>query len=167
MDAKTKKTWISIVIAAVIIVGVLAVAVVGGTALFFFRHIDARVTAQENADRTFDQMRARFAGQQPLVEVTHGDDAVIHHAPDAPRRDIHALHALVYNRESGKLTRVDVPGWLLHLMSAGGRVRIANMDAFGDDDQTRLTLDDLERHGPGLVLDVKRGRGSQILIWTE
>lgn len=166
MDEKTKRTWISILIASVIIIGVLAIAVVGGTAFFFYRHIDAKFTGQENADRTFAETRARFAGQTPLIEISRDDEPVVHH-PSGSRHAIQALHALAYSEDTGKLTHVDVPGWLLRLMSGGGRVRIANMDAFGDDDTAKLTLDDLERHGPGLVMDVRRRRGSQLLVWTE
>ena len=166
MDDKTKRTWISILIAGVVIVGLLAIAVVGGTALFFYRHIDAKFTAQENAERTFAETRARFAGQTPLIELSSGDEPTVHH-PSGSRRDIQALHALAYDAASGKLTHVDVPGWLLRLMSGGGHLRLANMDAFGDDDTAKLTLEDLERHGPGLVMDVRRHRGSQLLVWTE
>ena len=166
MDEKTKRTWVSVVIASVIILVALAIAVIGGTVFFFYRHIDARFTAQENADATFAQTRTRFAGQQPLIELSRDDEPVVHH-PGGVRREVHALHALVYDTNSGKLTHVDVPGWLLRLMSAGGRLRIANMDAFGDDETAKLTLDDLERHGPGLIMDVTRHGGSQLLVWTE
>jgi hypothetical protein len=166
MDQKTKRTWISVIIAGVIIVGVLAVAIVGGTAYFFYRHIDAQFTGQSSADETFEQTRARFAGQQPLVELSREDEPIVHH-PAGSRREVRALHALVYDESSGKLTHVDVPGWLLRVMSAGGRLRIANLDGFGDDETAKLTLDDLERHGPGIVMDVKRLRGSQLLVWTE
>lgn len=167
MDQKTKKTWISILIAGVIIVGLLAVAIVGGTALFFYRHIDARLTPQATADRTFEDTRARFAGQHPLVELSREDEPVIHRDREAPRQEIHELHALVYDERSGKLTRVDIPGWLLRLMSGGGRLRIANVDPFGDD-EAKLTLEDLQRHGPGLVLDIRRrSSSSQVLVWTE
>jgi hypothetical protein len=166
MDQQTKRTLISVLIAVVIIIGVLAMTVVGGTAYFFFHHIDARFTTQQTADHTFEETRARFSGQQPLVELSSDDEPVVHH-PSGARREVHALHALVYDERSGKLTHVDVPGWLLRTMSAGGRVRIANMDAFGDDETAKLTLDDLERHGPGLVMDVRRHRGAQLLVWTE
>lgn len=165
MDQKTKKTWVSILIAGVIITGVLAVAVVGGTVLFFYRHIDAHFTGPQNADQTFADTRAQFAGQQPLVEVTNADEPVIHRDASGPRHQIQALHALLYDERTGKLTRVNVPGWLLRLMSAGGRLRIANVGAF--DDEAKLTLDDLERHGPGVVLDVREPHGAQVLIWTE
>src|SRR5579862_4362639 len=97
MDPKAKRTWVSVLIASVIIIGVLAVAVVGGTAYFFYRHIDAKVTPQESADRTFEQTRARFAGQKPLIEMTGEEEPVVHHDRNAPRRDISALHALVYS----------------------------------------------------------------------
>jgi hypothetical protein len=166
MDQKARRTLVSIVVAGIVLVGMLAVAAVGGTVYFFYRHIDAHFTGQENADLTFEQTRARFAGQTPLVEVSRDDEPVVHH-PSGSRRDVQVLHALVYDESSGKLTHVDVPGWLLRVMSAGGRLRIANVDAFGDDDTAKLTLEDLERHGPGLVMDVKRRRGSQLLVWTE
>jgi hypothetical protein len=168
MDEKTKKTWISIIIATVIIVGVLAVTIVGGTAYFFYRHIDARFTGQENADQTFTTARARFSGQRPLIELSSDDEPVIHRQTrGGTRHDVNALHALVYDENSGKLTHVDVPGWLIRFMSVGGHLRIANLDMFGDDDRAKLTLEDLERNGPGLIMDIHRRRGSQLLVWTE
>lgn len=167
MEAKAKRTWLSILIAGVIIVGVVAVTVVGGTAFFIYRHVDAKFTGQTNADAAFANARARFSGQQPLITLNRDDEPVIHRDRQAPRRDINGLHALVYDEGAGKLTHVDVPGWLIRFMSAGGHLRIANMEMFNDDEQLKLTLEDLERHGPGLIMDVKRARGSQLLVWTE
>src|SRR5579871_1764090 len=99
MDAKTKRTWISVLIAAVIIVGIAAAAAVGGTAYFFYHHINARFAEQAAADRTFAETRERFAGQQPLIDLTRDDEAVVHH-PTGPRHDVQALHALVYDEQS-------------------------------------------------------------------
>ncbi len=165
MDQKTQRTLISVLVASVIVVGVLAIAAVGGTAFFFYRHIHSSVTGQESAEQTFADARARFAGQAPLVELTREDEAVVHH-PEGARHDVQALHALAYDERSGKLTHVDVPGWLLRMMWHG-RLRIANVGAFDDEATAKLTLDDLERHGPGLVMDVRRHGGSQLLVWTE
>lgn len=167
MDDKARKTWVSVLVAGLIVIVVLAIAFVGGTAFFFYRHIDARFTGQEGADQTFERTRARFSGQQPLIELRADDEPIVHREHLGPRRDVQALHALVYNEDTGKLTHVDVPGWLIRVMSAGGHIRIANLDVLDGDERTRLNLDDLERHGPGLVLDLRRQRGSQVLIWTE
>jgi len=168
MDAKTKKTWISIVIASVIIIGVLAIGIVGSTAFFISRHVNAKVIPQESAEQEFTATRARFVNQQPLIELTADDEPVVHRNTSGPRREIQSLHALVYDGRAHKLTHLDVPGWLLKVMSAGGRIRIANLDVLDDETGGKVTLEDLERHGPGLVLDVRRARGSQqVLLWTE
>ena len=168
MDAKTKKTWISIVIASVIIIGLLAIGIVGSTALFIYHHVNAKIVPQESAEQEFTTARARFVNQQPLIELTADDEPVVHRNTSGPRHEIQSLHALVYDGRARKLTHLDVPGWLLKVMSAGGRIRIANLDVLDDETSSKVTLEDLERHGPGLVLDLRRARGSQqLLLWTE
>ena len=62
-------TWVSIVIAGVIIVGILAAAAVGGTAFFIYRHVNTTFTPRENAETEFNQARSRFSGQQPLFTI--------------------------------------------------------------------------------------------------
>jgi|SRR5579862_5697568 len=166
MDNKTKKTVISIVIAVVLLIGILAFAVVGGTAFFIYRHVNAQFAPQDTAEQQFASQRVRFGGQQPFIEMPLGETPVVHRDATKPRRELQALHALVYDSHAGKLTHVDIPGWLLRLMSGGGRVRLANLEMF-DDDRDRVTIEDLERHGPGLVLDLHRGQSSQVLVWTE
>jgi len=62
---------------------------------------------------------------------------------------------------------VDLPFWLLRLVPSG---RLGNVSGSGSDfsfESGRITVDDLERHGPGLILDSKDSRNAQILIWTE
>ena len=166
MDARTRKTVIAVVVSLVVIIGLLAAGIVGGTAFFIYRHVNGQFTPKENAEAQFAAQRAKFAGQQPLIEMPLGDEPVMHRSPDKPPHELHSLHALVYDDRAGKLTHVDIPGWLLRMMSGGGRIRIANLEVF-DDDRDRVTLEDLERHGPGLILDLHRGRASQVLVWTE
>jgi hypothetical protein len=160
-----KTTWISIIIAAVIVVGMLAVATVGGTALFIYRHIQTQFTSADSAEQQFAEARARFAGQQPLVEMRN-DQPVLHRSPSAPRRDLRALRAIAYDPRAHKLVHIEVPMWLLRLIPSGHAIHISDVEEF-DDDRARLTLEDLERHGPGLVLDIKRLRSGQVLVWTE
>ena len=74
MSQNTRKTWISVLIASVIIVGILAVAAIGGTAFFIYRHVNTEFTANENADAQFAEARERFAGQQPLIEIRKDDE---------------------------------------------------------------------------------------------
>ena len=51
---------------------------VGGTAYFIYRHVHTQFTPTENADRQFAEARARFAGQQPLIEIRKDDEPIVH-----------------------------------------------------------------------------------------
>jgi len=182
-----RKTWVSILIALVIVVGVLGIAFVGGTTFFVYRHTSARFVAPAAAADEFAQARARFTGQTPLLELVTGDGKrtrndkggatpetddyggvglVVHRTLTGERRQINALHVLTYQAATGKIVRVDIPGWLLQLSSVGGHFRLANLDAIQGDNE-KVTIEDLERHGPGLILDMSGRRGTQVLIWTE
>src|SRR4051812_35380897 len=111
----TRKTWISVLIAAVIIVGVLALTAVGGTMLFFYRHINTRFTAPENADIEFAEARSRFAGQKPLIEIRKDDDPVLHRelvaSGGASGKPLESLRVLAYDTRANKLVRVSIPFW--------------------------------------------------------
>jgi hypothetical protein len=169
MAQKRIPTWAAILVAGVIIVGMLAVAAVGGAAFFIYRHVNATFTGQENATEQFSRMRARFAGQRPLIEITHGDEPVVHRelvkGEAGPRLD--SIRVLAYDRRAGKLVRVSIPFWLLRLVPSNHFSFLNDNGIDIDSDRIRLTIDDLERRGPGLVLDTRDRRGSEVLIWTE
>jgi hypothetical protein len=173
MASNSRKTWISILIAAVIIVGVLALAVVGGTMFFIYRHVNAELTSERSADAEFVGARARFAGEPPLIEIRSDDEPVIHRdlIAAAPRseRSLIALRVLAYDERAGKLVRVSIPFWLLRMLPSRNLsfLNDQGIDVDIDSERVRLTIDDLERRGPGLLLDQKDRRGSHVLVWTE
>ena len=173
MSQSSRRTWVSILIAGVIVVGILGAAAVGGTAFFFSRHIHTQFTGQASADSEFAQTRARFAGQQPLIELSADDEPILHRdvekasGPAAP--PLSALRVLAYDNRARKLIRVSIPFWLLR-MAPSRNLHLSFLNDSGIDinsDRARLTLEDLERRGPGLILDQAKRRGSQVLVWTE
>jgi nitrate reductase NapE component len=170
MAQKKLPTWVSILIAGVIIVGILAVAAVGGVAFFVYRHANSSFTGPENAETEFTQARARFGGQQPLIEMRHGDEPIIHRdmVAEAPlhSRKLESLRVLAYDTRGQKLVRISIPFWLLRLAPSKHLFLDDNGFDF-DSGRVRLTVEDLERRGPGLVLDQKDRRGSHVLVWTE
>ena len=171
-NRSTRRTWVSVLIASIIIVGILAIAAVGGTAYFFYRHINASFTAPENADTEFAQARARFAGQQALIEIRRDDEPILHRElvpqPGGAGKPLVSLRVLAYDNRARTLVRVTIPFWLLRLAPSGKKVSFLNDNGIDfDSDRVHLTLEDLERRGPGLVLDQADRRGSQVLVWTE
>jgi hypothetical protein len=165
-----KKTWISVLIAAVIIVGVLAVSAVGGTAYFIYRHVNTEFTPTEDAEKQFAAARARFTGQQPLIEMRKGDEPVIHREAiwkTIPAAKLETLRVLAYDTRANKLVNVSIPMWLLRLAPSNNFSFMKNNGIDFDSDRMHISLDDLERRGPGLILDQTERRESQVLVWTE
>ena len=170
MSQSNRKTWISVLIAGVIIVGVLAVSAVGGTAYFIYRHVHTQFTPPENADQQFAEARARFAGQQPLIEIGKGEEAVLHRElipKTMPAARLDTLRVLAYDTRANKLVNVSIPMWLLRMAPSNKFSFMKDNGIDFDSDRVHITLEDVERRGPGLLLDQADRRGSQVLVWTE
>jgi hypothetical protein len=165
MATSKRAAWVSGAIAILIIAVAVIAAAIGGGVYLFFKHVKTDLVAADAAAIAFERARVRFAGQQPLVEFPGPFEAVVHRDSAAPRRQVAALNILAYDPDAHKLVRTDIPGWVLRLMSVGGRIRLANLDLFGSDN--RLTLEDLERHGPGLVLEIQKKDGARVLVWAQ
>ena len=170
MSQGTRKTWISVLIASVIIVGLLAAAAIGGTVFFIYRHVNTQFTPSDNAEQQFAEARARFTGQQPLIEIRRDDEPVLHREvvpASLPAGKLDTLRVMACDKHARKLVRVSIPFWLLR-MAPSRHVSFLNDSGIDfDSDRVHLTLEDLERRGPGLILDQADRRGSQVLVWTE
>jgi hypothetical protein len=170
MSQNNRKTWISVLIASVIVVGVLAVSAVGGTAYFIYRHVHTQFTPTDDAEQQFADARARFAGQQPLIEIGTDDEPRLHREvvpKTMPIKKLETLRVLAYDTRARKLVAVSIPMWLLRLSPSNKFSFLSDNGIDFDSDRVRLTIDDLERRGPGLVLDQTGRRSSRVLVWTE
>ena len=162
------RTWIWIVV-SVLIVGLLVVIAMAGAGLYFFsRNISARTVTATAATSEFDTIRAQFAGQKALIELDERGNFLRANtdrpAPANPQRP-ETLYVLAFDPDDGSLVRVTVPFWLLRLKTSGARIE------FGDNrmnlEDLKLTVDDLERYGPSLVLDQVNEGGDRVLVWSQ
>jgi hypothetical protein len=171
MSQSSRRTWISVVVAGVIIVGILAAAAVGGTAFFIVRHVHTQFTPSENAEERFREARERFAGQRPLLEIPRGEDRPRVHREVLPAErspvKLEALRVLAYDHSARKLVNVSIPFWLLRLAPSNKFSFLNDQGIDFDSERVHLTIEDLERRGPGLILDQADRRGSHVLVWTE
>jgi len=166
--ASTKRTWLWIVLGIVGTLFLLFCIAVGGVVYEFRTHVKTAVVEETVAEEEFNQTREKFKGQQPIVEFTgndRGDDnAKVHRPPaTANRVQVHNLRVLVYDLNENRLIHATVPGWLLRMMPNGQYGGFQGDETFT---RNRITIEDLERHGLGLVLD-GHNRDTRILIWSE
>ena len=171
--AAPKRTWLWVVLGVAGTLALVVILLVGGAIFEFRRHVRTESVETRTAEQEFSRRREQFKGQQPLVEFVGGDRdnddrATVHRAPaSAPRVRINSLRVLIYDKEDGHLIRADVPGWMLRMMPNSGRYGGSfNFDGGDEFVKHRITLEDLERHGLGLVLD-GHNRNTRILIWSE
>lgn len=168
MDKKAK-TWLLAVLGVLIVIAMLGVAAVGGVVYFVYSHVESAPASQTDAADRFAAARGLFGGRQPLIELREDQDEPIVRLPDgaASPAELQTLRVLVYDRHDEQLTDVRIPFWIVRLMPHG-HFNFRDGGISIDSDDLRLTAADLERYGPGLILDHEDKRsGSHALVWVE
>jgi hypothetical protein len=164
----SRKTWIWIVVSGLGVCLVALIVVAGAGVYFVANHVKQQSASSGDALRTFEQARARFGDQKPLVEVDVSDQVkVVRRLQDIPTSSTkpQTMAILAWNPDEGRVVNITLPFWLLRM----GRRKIDLFNGDRNFDLDRLSLDvaDLERIGPALVLDMRARNGQRVLVWTQ
>jgi hypothetical protein len=160
------KTWIWVVV-GVIAIGILGIVAMAAAGLWFVRsHVDVHQTTSAAAMSDFASVRARFATERPLIELDERGD-FIRANTDRPAGTVRpqTLNVMAFDPDEEKVIRMALPFWLLRLKSGGSHFSM-NGEAV-DLAKMHLTVEDLERFGPALILDHQDRKGSHVLVWSE
>ena len=167
-----KPSWGLIILgiaALVVVVGVGLVAIAGFVIYQQFA-FQTTTTSASSAEDEFAQVAAQFAGQKPLLEIRDGEPVLnkLRVRSDGKAQPIEALHIIVWQPDERKLVKLNIPFWLLR-MTKGRPIRLSGQQGDSEDDPVRLniTAEDLERYGPGLVMDHKKAGGDHVLVWAR
>jgi hypothetical protein len=71
---------------------------------------------------------------------------------------------MAFDPDDARVVRVEIPFWLLRLKLRGG------IDFNGrrmELDDLKLTVEDLERYGPALVVDHQGSSGERVVVWSQ
>ena len=166
MAMKTR-TWIWIAVSVVIacILGVVAMAAAG--LYFASRHIETSAVSPGAAAREFEEIRARFQDQKPLIELdTRG--RLMRTNPDRPASEgtpPRHIHVLAFEPSDGRIVRVTVPFWLLRFKLRGNAIDLGGGRL--DLEDMKITAEELERMGPTLLVDHEAASGERVLVWSQ
>lgn len=166
------KTWIWVVV-GIVVVGILCLIALAAAGLWFAKtHIQVQQATTATISQEFDEVRARFASQKPLIEL---DDrgrfvrANTDRPAGSPRPD--AMHVMVFSAKDDKVVRMSIPFWLLRLKGPGSRIALGGQIDLGNGDldlkRMNITVEDLERYGPTLIIDHSTPRGDRVLVWSQ
>jgi hypothetical protein len=160
------KTWVWVVV-GVVAVGILGIVAMAAAGLWFVRsHVDVKQTTSAAASTDFESVRAGFASQKPLIELDDRGD-FIRANTDRPNGTVQpqALHVMAFDPDDEKVVRMELPFWLLRLKSGGSHFSMNGESV--DLAKLHLTVEDLERYGPTLILDHKDRKGAHVLVWSQ
>lgn len=162
------KAWLWVLIIFVS-VGILCVVAVAGVGFYFFsRHFDTQAVSVEDAQGQFERVRKQFAGQKPLVELDP-DGRFLRSNPGRsggrPTRKPDQITVLVFEPNDRRIVKVSIPFWLLRFQPRGATVDFngGRMDL----EDLKLTVEDLERFGPTLIVDHLSPDGERVLVWSQ
>jgi hypothetical protein len=160
------RAWVWIVV-AIVVFGILGVIAMAAAGLWFVKsHVNIQSATTATASADFQTIRARFVNQKPLIELDERGN-FLHANTDRPAgtERPQTLTILAFDSDDEKVVRLEVPFWLLRLKGGGSRFDIGGGNV--DLAKLRLTVEDLERFGPTLILDQKDTDGSRVLIWSQ
>jgi hypothetical protein len=166
-----KKNWLLIILGIVIFVVIVGVAAVVGFGYWMYKQMGVQVSKVDNPQPAFSEVLSKFEGQRPYIDVSFADgreEATVHHEMEKPTRaSLTKLHMLIYDEKDHQIVRMALPFWLLRL--GGNKPINLRQGGSGFDPGVRLTVtvEDLERRGPGLVIDTVGRRGERVLIWQD
>ena len=147
-------------------VGCGALLVVAGlAAVIVLKNTEAVASAEREAVTEFERVRARFPPRPPLVEIVdprHGAIRINRPPASAERRHVEAFYVLVWAAADQQLIRTSAPIWLMRLSLQN----MASTLGLGGG-PWNLTVTDVERYGPGLVLDFSSPGGDRVLVWVQ
>ena len=163
-----KTSWAVIIVgisAFLLVVGVVLVGVVGYVIYQQFA-IQAKTATEGSADEEFAKIVATFEGQKPYLVIKDGEPVVTEAPAASPGKPVEALHIIIWDPDKRKVVKLNLPFWLLR-MTKGQPIKISSTDEPGEAMKLKITVEDLERRGPGLVLDHKEASGERVLVWAQ
>jgi hypothetical protein len=162
------KTWVWVVVALVVI-GIAGIVAMAGVGFYFFtQHVNTKVVSKAGAAAEFEQARAQFIGQKPLIELDERG-RFLRSNPDRPARAAGRTPAnitvMAFDPDDERIVRITIPFWLLKFKARGTTVDFNGGKL--DLEDLKLTVEDLERMGPTLIVDLNSSNGDRVLVWSQ
>jgi hypothetical protein len=161
------RRYLKVALWIVAIGAALALVIGGAAAIVVVRHTTITVSQGQEADNAFETARARFPVRLPLVQIVDPGpimmDVRLNKAPgSAPRQHLQDFHVLAWDSRSGKLVRSRAPVWWMNFSAENV---LANLGVpMGG---LTLTVADVERYGPGIIVDFAPPGGGRVLVWVQ
>jgi hypothetical protein len=164
----TRRRWPYIVLGVAVLFVFLGIGVIVAVTAWFQENMEVASSTDRDAQTEFESVRQKFAGREPLIEMhdgvprfTKARDA----SPASADTSLSTLNVLVWDPDEERLARIALPFWLLRLKS--DPIRLGAYASGLDEGGVSLRPEDIEKYGPGLILDTETSSGERVLLWAQ
>jgi hypothetical protein len=105
----------------------------------------------------------RVSDPAPLFDQAHREAARYQGRPGPA----HELNVLVYERDEGKLVRVSLPMWFVRAAERRARQEWEDDDEVARHVRRHVRLEDVEKAGLGVLVEVDEEDGEKVLVWLR
>lgn len=158
------RTWVKVTIGAAALVAVCIVVLAATAGYFVFRSYEKQNTTEAAAFREIETIRTRFGSRPPLIEIIdpRRADFRINRLGGGDGGRVTRLHVVNWKAEDSEMVRTEMPLWLMRFSSVNILSQLGVTPA-----KVRLTVQDIERYGPGIVVDYNQPGSARLLIWVD
>ena len=163
-----RRNWPWILFGVGVVLVVIGIAAVVATTAWVQQNLSVQDSTEADAQREFEAVRTRFAGRPPLLDLQDGRPVYTGGKPPEGRASsapLDRLKVLVWDPNDRRLASFAVPFWFLRLKS--GPIEFSSYASGMDGGGVDLRPEDIEKFGPGIVLDTTSPSGERVLVWTE
>ncbi len=165
---RRKRRWLA---GALFGFAAFAFVMMGLSAILLQRWSDLRTVSPEEADGAFSTATAAAGGGPPYLEISPAGTVHVRRDLERPEEtDLRALNLLAWEPARGQLLEISFPFWFVRLKMTD-RFNLGTLTSALARDWRNLDLkvsvEELRRRGPGLVVDHRLESGARILLWTE
>ena len=164
----TRRRWPYIVFGIAILLVFAFIGVVVVSVAWFQENMEVERISEGNAHDEFEKVLQKFPGREPLLELHNGVPRYTKardEPPSAHGNSLTRLNILVWDPEEEHLARIALPFWLLRMKS--DPIQFSAYASGLDEDGVDLRPEDIEKYGPGIILDTRTRDGERVLLWAQ
>ncbi|MGQ0735995.1 MAG: hypothetical protein ACT4QD_20370 [Acidobacteriota bacterium] len=161
-----RRRWVPILFGVGVLLVFIGIGV--GLAITAWVRENVQVASATDADAQaeFEVIRSKFPGRPPLLELRDGrPHYTTARTQGAAPGSLETLFVLAWDPDEEKIARFSLPFWLLRLKS--DPIKFSAYASGFDEGGVDLRPEDIERYGPGIILDTATPSGERVLLWAQ
>jgi hypothetical protein len=162
-----RRRWVLIAFGVAVMLVFIGIGAIIAVTAWFQQNLHVETRTERDAHTEFEAVRQKFGSRAPLLEIRDGRPHYTGQRDQTPSSTtkLETLHVLVWDPEDERLARVALPFWVLRMKS--DPIEFSAYASGMDDEDVDLRPEDIEKYGPGIVLDTTSPNGERVLLWAQ